>query len=151
LASGDLPFNDPATAKLQDLIRMNLSSSYAMYSQDNEVDIYTDGREMLDRILQSIGEAKHYVHIMFYILRDDRTGRSLIQALTRKARESVEIRLLYDAIGSISTPATLFKPLLEAGGKVGPFFPSPIPYLNIRINYRNHRKLVIVDSIDGYI
>src|SRR5690606_34608919 len=94
LASGDLPFNDPATAKLQDLIRMNLSSSYAMYSQDNEVDIYTDGREMLDRILQSIGEAKHYVHIMFYILRDDRTGRSLIQALTRKARESVEIRLL---------------------------------------------------------
>ncbi|GAB2696208.1 cardiolipin synthase [Paenibacillus thermoaerophilus] len=144
-------FNDPAMSAYQDLIYMNLLSSHALYTQNNSVDIFVDGPSKFDSLFRDIAEAKHHIHLMYYIIQNDELGRKLIRELARKAEEGVEVRLLYDDIGSSDLTRRFFEPLLRAGGQAAAFFPSRIPYLNIRVNYRNHRKLAIIDGMYGYI
>lgn len=148
---GDFEFNEPDAMSYQDMIFMNLSSANALYSQDNDITIYTDGHDKFDALIESIAQAKHHVHLMYYIMRDDNLGRRLVQALTEKARENVEVRFMYDDIGSAGIKSTMFDELVQAGGKVAAFFPSRIPYVNFRLNYRNHRKLAIIDGSVGFI
>lgn len=142
---------DPLASSYRDMIFMNLTSSYAFYTQDNEVELYTEGNSKFAALLQDIREAKHHIHLMYYIVRDDGIGRELIQALTAKAAEGVEVRFLYDDVGCSWLPRRYFDGLLQAGGQAVAFFPSRIPYLNFRLNYRNHRKLAIIDGAIGYI
>ncbi|MFE6799270.1 cardiolipin synthase [Paenibacillus chitinolyticus] len=144
-------YKDPVMADYQDLIYMNLTSSSAVYTQDNEVEIFTDGNDKFASLLASIKEAQSHIHLMYYIVKDDRLGRRVIDALAEKAKEGVEVRFLFDDIGSSWLPRQFYKPLLDAGGEVAIFFPSRIPYLNFRVNYRNHRKLAIIDGMTGYI
>ncbi|MEK8131032.1 cardiolipin synthase [Paenibacillus filicis] len=146
-----IPYRDTAIMNYQDMIYMNLSSAYALYTQDNEVVLYTDGTEKFEALLADIGQAEDHVHLMYFIIRHDSLGTRLMEALTRKAREGVIVRLMYDAIGCYSLPKSFFHELREAGGEVAAFFPSRIPYLNLRVNYRNHRKLAIIDGKLGYI
>jgi len=151
LQEGHLPFTDPEMVKYQDMIYMNLQTSYALYTSDNDVDIFTDGNRKFDALLQDIESAVHHIHLEYYIVRDDELGRRLVKALAAKARQGVEVRFLYDHIGSSNLTRRFFKELRAAGGRAIAFFPSRIPYLNLKINYRNHRKLVIVDGKIGYI
>lgn len=144
-------FHDPAMLHYQDMIYMNLSSGRALYTQDNHVEIFTEGKSKYDSLFAAIREAKHHIHLMYYIVKNDGLGRRLIEELARKAREGVVVRFLYDPIGSSGLPRRYFRPLTEAGGKAAAFFPSKIPYLNFRLNYRNHRKLAIIDGNCGYI
>ncbi|MCQ6559809.1 cardiolipin synthase [Paenibacillus mendelii] len=147
----EIEFKDPAMLPYRDMVYMNLTSGYALYTQDNDVHIFTDGNDKFEALLQSIAEAKSHIHLMYYIVRDDAIGQRLIKALVAKAEEGVEVRFLYDAIGSWHLRSQYFSPLIHAGGKVAAFFPSKILYLNIRVNYRNHRKLAIIDGEIGYI
>lgn len=147
----EYPFNAPEAAEYQDMIMMNLVSGMAVYTQDNDVNIYTDGHAKFDTMLRDIEGARHHIHLMYYIIHDDGIGRRLRDALVRKAKEGVEVRVLYDDIGSYKLPDRFFEPLKAAGGFAAAFFPSKIPYFNIRVNYRNHRKLVIVDGRIGYL
>ncbi|OPA77863.1 cardiolipin synthase [Paenibacillus selenitireducens] len=148
---GNFVFREPEALSYQDMIYMNLTSANALYSQDNDITVYTDGDEKFDALIESIAQAEHHVHLMYYIVRDDNLGRRLVQALTEKARENVQVRFMYDDIGSAGLKTTLFEELVQAGGKVAAFFPSRIPYINFRLNYRNHRKLAIIDGKIGYI
>ncbi|SHK00910.1 cardiolipin synthase [Desulforamulus aeronauticus] len=145
------PFCDPEAAAYQDMIMMNLSSGMALYTQDNSVDVFTDGKEKFEALFKTIEEARDHIHLMYYIFIDDDIGRRLRDALISKAKEGVEIRLLYDDVGSANLSNQFFRPFNEAGGKAAAFFPSKIPYLNIRVNYRNHRKLVIIDGQIGFL
>ncbi|MBH5319815.1 cardiolipin synthase [Paenibacillus sp. GSMTC-2017] len=138
-------------AHYQDMIYMNLTTGYALYTNNNTVDIYTDGHQKFDTLIRDIEAAKHHVHLVYYIVRDDVLGRRLVKALAAKAAEGVEVRFLYDHIGSSKLPSRYFRELREAGGMEAAFFPSRIPYVNLKINYRNHRKLVIIDGNVGYI
>ncbi|WP_235918000.1 cardiolipin synthase [Paenibacillus lutrae] len=147
----EIQYKDPLMADYQDLIYMNLSSSAAVYTQDNEVVTYTDGNRKFNALLDAIRKATNHIHLMYYIVKDDRLGQRILEALTVKAREGVKVRFLYDDIGSVWLPKSFFRPLLEAGGEVAVFFPSKIPYLNFRFNYRNHRKLAIIDGAVGFI
>ncbi|WP_253735861.1 cardiolipin synthase [Paenibacillus sp. FJAT-26967] len=147
----EIQYKDPLMADYQDLIYMNLSSSAAVYTQDNEVVTYTDGDRKFNALLDAIRKATNHIHLMYYIVKDDRLGQRILEALTAKAREGVKVRFLYDDIGSVWLPKSFFRPLVEAGGEVAVFFPSKIPYLNFRFNYRNHRKLAIIDGAVGFI
>lgn len=149
--SGQIEYNDSSAAYYQDMIYMNLASSHALFTQDNKVDIFTDGNDKYQSLLQDVRDAKDHIHLMYFIVRNDELGRKLVNELARKADEGVEIRFLYDAIGSSGLPRNFFQSLREAGGEVAAFFPSRIPYLNLRVNYRNHRKLAIIDGTRGYI
>lgn len=135
----------------QDMIYMNLITSYALYTSNNSIEIFTEGNQKFDALIADIEAAQHHIHLVYYIVRDDALGRKLVGALTKKAAQGVEVRFLYDHIGSSHLPRKFFRELREAGGMEAAFFPSRIPYLNLKINYRNHRKLAIIDGQVGYI
>jgi cardiolipin synthase len=133
------------------MVYMLLNSNQAYLTRDNQVEIYTDGNDKFKALLEAIGGAQDHIHMEYYILRKDELGKKVIDALTRKAREGVEVRWLYDALGCSKVPKKFYHELLEAGGKVAPFFPSLIPFINLRFNYRNHRKIAIIDGKIGFI
>lgn len=144
-------FPDPASEDYRDMIILNLQAGKALYTQENQVEIYTNGKDKFEALFQDIKNARKHIHLIYYIVQMDDTGRRLVDALTEKAREGVEVRFLYDDIGCSHLHSDFFKPLRVAGGQAAAFFPSRFPYLNIRVNYRNHRKLAIIDGAVGYI
>jgi len=151
LERGELDTNDPAMARHRDMIYMNIVSDGAYYTQDNDVEIFPEGQPLFDAMLEQIEQAKEHVHLLYYIFRNDELGSRLVQLLASKARQGLEVRVLYDAVGSASLPRRFFRPLVAARGEVISFFPGRIPFLNLRVNFRNHRKLVIIDGKIGYI
>ncbi|MGF7060307.1 cardiolipin synthase [Brassicibacter mesophilus] len=151
LQNNELEYNDKSMVSYQDMIHMNLISSDSIFTQDNEVKIFTDGIEKFDELIRSIEEAKDHIHMLYYIIKNDDISQKIISALTRKASEGLEVRFLYDAVGGRSLPKNFFKEFKKAGGKVASFFPFKIPLINLRINYRNHRKLAIIDGEIGFI
>lgn len=151
LQKREFPFHDNKTAEYKDLIYMLLVNDRAVLTQDNEVDIFIDGYHKFRSLLQDIKESKDHVHLVYYIWRNDELGNELLDALVKKAGEGVEVRVLYDAMGSRRLPRKFFRPLIAAGGKVSAFFPAILPHLNLQVNYRNHRKLAIIDGEIGYV
>lgn len=150
LESGQFQVNDPAMEKHRDMIFMNVVSDGAYYTQDNEIQVFTEGHGLFDTMFKEIEQAREHVHLLYYIVNDDELGKQLMQLLVKKAKEGVKVRLLYDAVGSAGISSRYFKPLLAAGGEVVSFFPAAIPFLNFRVNFRNHRKLTIIDGKTGY-
>ena len=130
---------------------MLLSHNDAVLSEDNNVDIYIDGNAKFEALIEDIRNAKDHIHLQYYIFRFDELGKKLIHILTKKAREGIEVCVLFDDLGSRKLRRRHFKELIEAGGVVEVFFPSPIPYVNLRLNYRNHRKIVVIDGQIGYV
>ncbi len=144
-------FPDPASEEYRDMIILNLQAGKALYTQENQVEIFTNGMDKFEALFQDIKNAKKHIHLIYYIVQMDATGKRLVEALTEKAKEGVEVRFLYDDIGCSHMNSDFFKPLRVAGGQAVAFFPSRFPFLNIRVNYRNHRKLAIIDGTVGYI
>lgn len=132
------------------IIRYLINANQSFYTDDNSVEIFTDAKDKYERLFDDIENAQETINLLYFIIRNDNTGRRLIELLTRKAREGVEVRLLYDDIGSILTPKRIFKPLKEAGGKVCLFLPIKLgSYL--AVNHRNHRKIAVIDGKYGYL
>ncbi|WP_243767446.1 cardiolipin synthase [Paenibacillus agricola] len=144
-------YHDPVVPNFRHLIYMNLLSSISPLTQNNEVTLLTDGKRKFEMLLEKIEQAQQHIHLLYYKIGNDATGRRLIEALTRKAKAGVEVRLLYDDIGSLDISKKMLLPLRQAGGMVHSFFPAKIPYLNFRFNYRNHRKIAIMDGKIGFI
>lgn len=151
LQKGEFIFNDNRTSRYQDLIYMLLVNDRAVLTQDNHVEIFTDGEHKFKSLLDDIKTAEDHIHLVYYIIRNDKLGKELLDALTKKAKEGVAVKVLYDAMGSRRLPRKFFRPLIEAGGKVSVFFPAILPHLNLQVNYRNHRKLAIIDGEIGYV
>ena len=145
------PSHNEAAKNNKGLIYMHLANNDAILTSDNSVDIFTDGKEKFDALFEDIKNAEDFIHLQYYIINNDQLGKKLIQLLTEKAKQGVKVRILYDDLGSRSLRKKAFKDLKEAGGEVEVFFPSFFPLINLRINYRNHRKLVIIDGKIGYI
>ena len=87
----------------------------------------------------------------YYILRNDSTGKNLFDLLSQKAKEGVEVRLLYDSVGGRHISKEQIEMLRRSGVKVAVFFGSTFPFFNFKINYRNHRKIVVIDGITGFV
>lgn len=148
---GQFDFRNPHTAENEDLVSMFLRNNDAILTEDNDLTIYTDGREKFNALLDDMRQATDHIHLQYYILRLDNLGSEIIKLLTEKAKQGVEVRILYDEMGSRGVRKKHFKELMEAGGLVEVFFPSRLPLINLRLNYRNHRKLVIIDGKIGYV
>ncbi|MBU5593906.1 cardiolipin synthase [Amphibacillus sp. MSJ-3] len=133
-----------------DLFYLHLRNNDAILTQENEVDIFNDGRAKFERLIKDMEAAQHHIHIQYYIYRSDQLGRQIGEILKRKAQEGVSVRFLYDDLGARKMSRRFIHELKEAGVLVEAFFPSLIPKVNLKINYRNHRKLVIIDGEIGY-
>lgn len=151
LNEGRFEFEDPNAKNYTDLVYLHLRNNGALLTQDNSVQIFNDGRKKFDSLIQDIENARHHIHIQYYIFRLDELGTRIVDALTIKAKEGLKVRLLYDDMGSRRLSKRHFKALIEAGGEVETFFPSIMPIINPRLNYRNHRKIVVIDGEVGYI
>ncbi len=119
-------------------------------SPGNAVTVYHDTQEAFDALLEAVRAARHHVHLEYFIFRNDATGRQLIEELAAKAREGVQVRLLYDAVGGHTLRRRTVRPLLAAGGKVDTFLPMNLLRFSVRINLRNHRKITVVDGRVGF-
>lgn len=151
LSTDDFPFRNNSSSYYRDLIYMHLRYNDAVLTEDNQVDIFTDGREKFEQLFKDIEAAENHIHIQYYIIQRDDLGKRFIEALTRKANEGVKVRLLYDELGSRKLTKGFFKEFRQAGGRVEAFFPSKLKFINLRLNFRNHRKLVIIDGEVGYV
>ena len=137
--------------KFADLQKMNFNNSGAKYTINNSVDVYTNGEDKFKQLIEDIKNAKNYIHVEYYIFKNDFLGKKIIEELTKKAKEGLEVRLLVDAMGSRMLTKNTLKHYIQAGGKFSLFFPGILPHVNTRINYRNHRKIVVIDGIYGYV
>lgn len=145
IKNGSFSFKNENSAAYKDNIYLHLANDGAIFTQDNEVTIYTDGREKFDALLEDIETATDHIHIQYYIIHEDGLGKQLVHALTKKARQGVHVRVLYDYMGSRGISSHFYKDLKNNGGLVEVFFP------HFHLNYRNHRKLAIIDGKIGYV
>jgi cardiolipin synthase len=120
-------------------------------SFSTETKVLTNGEETFDAIIEAMKKAKYHIHLEYYIVRHDSTGKKIQDVLIEKAKEGVEVRFLYDSVGSWLLSKAYIRQLREAGVKMIPFFPVKLPFLNHKINFRNHRKIVVIDGDAGFI
>jgi cardiolipin synthase len=149
--AGDAAGLTPLEKRWGGLISLHQKYSYSFFTSNNEVSVLTDGVELFDSLLGSIREARDSIHIEYFIIKNDVIGRTLIMELTRKAMEGVNVRLLVDAMGSRRISGHAVDAFKEAGGSFAAFFPPRFKWLNFKLNYRNHRKLVVIDNKVAYI
>jgi len=136
--------------KFQSLVRLFTNQSLALPFKDNEAEFYTDGYQFFPALLQAISRARHHIHLETYIFDDDPLGRLIADALIQKAKEGVEIRVIYDDVGCWRVPSAFFERMKKAGIDVCAFMPVKFPAFTSKVNYRNHRKVCIIDGIEGF-
>lgn len=136
--------------KFQSLVRLFTNQSLALPFKDNEAEFYTDGYQFFPALLQAISRARHHIHLETYIFDDDPLGRLIADALIQKAKEGVEIRVIYDDVGCWRVPSALLERMKKAGIDVCAFMPVKFPAFTSKVNYRNHRKVCVIDGIEGF-
>jgi cardiolipin synthase len=120
-------------------------------STGNQIVFFHEGGTAFDSMYEAIRAARHHVHLETFIFQPDATGQLFLELLTRKAREGVEVRLLYDAMGSFRFHHTKLTDYLAAGGKSCVFFPLNPFRRRLQINMRNHRKIMVIDGCIGFV
>ena len=152
ISNCDLPnFNSEINEVYEDLILMNYNHSGAIYTKGNEVKTYINGEDKFKDLFTDIRAAKGFIHIEYYIFRYDDLGKALIKELYEKSKDGVEVRLVIDGMGSKGITKKIIKEIESYGIKMAVFFPGILPHINTRINYRNHRKIVVIDGKIGYV
>ena len=119
--------------------------------KDNAIRIFRNGYEFFPALLHEIAEAQDHIHINMYIFEDDALGMMLSDALIAKSREGAEVRVIYDDVGCWSVRHSFFERMREEGVEVVPFLPVRFPSFTSKVNYRNHRKLIVIDGRTGFI
>lgn len=127
----------------------NLSSSF--YTINNNIEIFTTGADKFAALKRDLLAAKKTIYLQYYIFLDDSLGHEIAEILMAKAREGLDVKVMYDHVGSFSARNRFFKMMNEAGVETHPFFKVTFPQFANRVNWRNHRKLVVIDGEIGYI
>ena len=142
---------EPDLIGYKDMIYALANSNSSNFTTNNDVEIFPDSKDFFESLLKELKKAKHHINIQFYIFKDDEIGNKIIDILIEKAKKGIEVRLLYDAVGSRLFSDKSINKLKKAGVKVSAFFPSFMKIINFNLNYRNHRKIVVIDGNVGFI
>lgn len=113
--------------------------------------VLTDGEETFHAIIEALKEATHHIHLEYYIVRHDKIGQEIKDILIQKAKEGVKVRFLYDAVGSFQLSKKYILDLRHAGVEIIPFGPVRLPFLSSKVNFRNHRKIIVIDGSIGFV
>lgn len=133
------------------LVELFSNQDMALPFKDNQIDIMTDGNAFFPELLKDISAARHHIHIDIYIFEDDALGNLIADALRDKARQGVKVRIVYDDVGCWRVSHCFFESMREEGIEVAPYLPVRFPSFTSRANYRNHRKLIVIDGKVGYV
>ncbi|MBO5158221.1 MAG: cardiolipin synthase [Lachnospiraceae bacterium] len=145
-------FNDDGKlSRYHDLVMYNLAAAKSVYTDDNDVEIYTDGKEYFAHLYEAISTAKEFIHIQSYIIKNDELWQALEKLLYKKVKEGVQVRILYDSMGCRKMGKRDWERIQRKGIQVGEFFPAFFKRLHLRINYRNHRKIIVIDGTSAYV
>lgn len=143
-------FDNPEVAANREIITLLLNNNKSLLTTNNRLEVLADGRCTFDSIIEALLAAKHFIHIEYYIFEEDGIGTRMADILKAKAREGVEVRFLYDDVGSWGLSGKFIRSMRQAGVEIHCFMPIAFPWLTSKINYRNHRKIVVVDSTIGF-
>ncbi len=150
------------TSDLTELPNLNLSdtqrsiatlayrNSDAPLHENSKIEIFTDANELYSSIIEDLRKAKHHIHMEYYIFLADNIGSAVMEVLKEKAKEGVTVRVIIDDVGSWQLKKKKIKELRNAGIDVQSFLEVGLPYINSRVNYRNHRKIIVIDGAVGY-
>lgn len=141
----------PLSLECRQEIKLAMSLTGARYFPGNDIEIFTDCGKLFEQFKRDIANAKKYINIQFYIFEDDRLGHEIKDLLVAKAAEGVKVRVIYDHVGSFKAKESFFAGMREMGVEALPFMKVTFPQLATRINWRNHRKISIIDGEFGYI
>ncbi len=151
LKNGLMYLEDPLAADYADLVCYNLEQAGAVLTLENQGEIFTDGEKKFADLRRELAGAKHFIHIQYYIIKDDELFASIVPILKERAKLGVEVRILYDGMGSRLMSRCRWQELRQSGIHTASFFPPFLGRLNLRVNYRNHRKIVVIDGRIGYV
>ncbi|KIQ95293.1 Cardiolipin synthase [Anoxybacillus thermarum] len=135
----------------QSLLQLAKRLTKESISTATKTHVLTNGEETFTAIFAELEKAEHHIHLEYYIVRDDDIGQRLKHILMTKAKKGVHVRFLYDAVGSWKLPKTYIHEMREAGVDMIPFSPVRLPFLNNTINFRNHRKIIVIDGKVGFV
>ncbi len=127
------------------------NNNSAALLQGSEIRIFTNGPDKFEALLADLGKARHHIHLQYYIFLDDAIGNKVKDMLIRKAREGVEVRVLYDDAANWQVKNRFYNEMAKAGVEITAFLKVHFPLLTSKVNYRNHRKIVVIDGRIGYI
>ncbi|SFR31222.1 cardiolipin synthase [Robiginitalea myxolifaciens] len=139
--------NAPWIVKLHELLEFNERS---ILTFENQVDILQDGEAKFKCLKEDLKKAERHIHIEYFVLRDDVTGISILNILCEKAEQGVAVRLIYDSVGSSLSRKTK-KRLDDSGIEHHPFMPVVFTRFTSKFNYRDHRKIVVIDGQVGFV
>ncbi|MCY9805954.1 cardiolipin synthase [Lentilactobacillus senioris] len=142
---------DLVAEKNQTVVQMFKETDAAFLARKNKVKVFTKGTDLFHRLIEDIEAAKKSIHIEFYTFYNDQIGNEILNLLVKKAQEGLEVRVIYDSWGSLGTTRKFFEPLRKAGGYAYPFLNTHSAILDFRLNFRDHRKIVVIDGMIGYI
>jgi cardiolipin synthase len=140
----------PEIENNRDTIRLMLGNSRALLALHNRVQVLQNGKATFASLYEALKGATHSIHLEYYIFENDRIGRQVEKILVKKAHEGVEVRLIYDGVGTLWTEGSIFRRLRKAGVRVECFMPVTLPWFSSRVNYRNHRKIAVIDGRTAY-
>ena len=141
-------FKTPLSHKISHLLHNN---SKAFLSEYNVVKVFPDGVKLFDAMFSDIAKAKHHIHLEYFAFATDHLGKELAALLIKKAKEGVKIRIIVDDVGSWKFRFTLAKKLTKFGIECHYFNKVRLPFFNSRFNYRNHRKIAVIDGEIAYL
>lgn len=147
----EIEVTHPDVVGFEDLVLYNLNCQGALMEDDNTIRVFTDGEEKFTSLISDIHNAKEFIHLQYYIIKLDEVFESIVEELLIKVQEGVEVRILYDAMGCRGIRKKYWKNLRRQGILVCEFFPAALRKLTVRINYRNHRKIAVIDGKIGYV
>lgn len=139
----------PSAYKPLATLLSNSNQSSLLYGSD--ITVYTNGVDKFNDLLTEIRLAKHHIHLQYYIFCDDEIGNQVKEALLAKAQSGVEVRVLYDDVGCWNVKDMFFKEMKNAGIEIYAFLKVAFPVFTSKVNYRNHRKIVVIDGKVGFM
>ncbi len=139
-----------AAREKEKLVKLLMNNSHSLLTTGNRLRILNNGKNCFNAIFGAMERARHHIHLEYYIVEDDEIGNQLKDILMRKSKEGVEVRMIIDDVGSWGLSRKYIRELKSAGVDVRPFMEVRFPRLTPRVNYRNHRKIVVVDGVIGF-
>jgi len=135
----------------ENIIKLLLNNSNTLLTTGNQLELLIDGKNTFEAIFEAIESARHHIHLEYYIFSDDKIGTQLKELLFKKREQGVEVRIIVDDVGSWDLRKSYFNNLREKGIEIYPFLEVRFPRLTSRVNYRNHRKIIIIDGKTGFL
>ncbi|ANZ63357.1 cardiolipin synthase [Secundilactobacillus paracollinoides] len=150
IQQGALQVPDNDNPEIQEIVNLFLETDRAVLTTNNAVQVFTDGEKKFAALFDDIRHARHHINVEYFTFYNDEIGNQFVRLLEEKAAEGVAVRVIYDTFGSHGGKKHMFKHLTQLGGQVYPFLSSRLALSDFQLNFRDHRKIVVIDGKIGY-